>query len=292
MRDLLVAGMSYLDVFVPRCALPVPGQEVFVDSISLRLGGAANSASVAAALGLDVGLCVPLGEGIADMALRAMAKELGIVLLPLAARDDPAISIVLSDLHERAFISAASFGALDQAAVLPPARWMLVTGLEEAARLAGPLARARADGTLVAVCGSWHPQRLAELARQGGRPWDLLVLNDREAAAACGSVEQAPALLARAARAVVITQGDQGAFGILGMQAVRTPALPVDVVDTTGAGDAFCAGLIGALLHGADPQAALAMGARAAAHIVCQQGGLLQEPDRVAALARETIWKH
>lgn len=290
--DLLVAGMSYLDVFVPRCTLPPPGREVFVDSISLRLGGAGNSASVAAALGLDVGLCVPQGDGIADTALGAMARELGIALLPLVAGADPAVSIVLSDPHERAFISAASFAALDQAEVLPPATWILVTGLEEAARLARPLAHARADGALVAVCGSWRPQRLAELGQLDGRPWDLLVLNEGEAEAACGSVERAPALLARAAHAVVITQGALGAFGNVGGETVHTPALPVNVVDTTGAGDAFCAGLIAALLHGAEPQAALAMGARAAGHIVQQHGGLLQEPVRIAALAKETEWKH
>lgn len=292
MRDLLVAGMSYLDVFVPRCALPPPGQEVFVDAIRLRLGGAGNSASVAAALGLDVGLCVPHGDGIGDMALRAMTRELGIALLPLVAGADPAISIVLSDPHERAFISAASFAALEQVDVLPPATWILVTGLEEAARLSRPLAHARADGARVAVCGSWRPQRLAELAQRDGCPWDLLVLNDGEAEAACGSVERAPELLARAAHAVVITQGAKGAFGIFGKQTVRTPALPVDVVDTTGAGDAFCAGLIAALLHGDDPQTALGLGARVAAHIVQQHGGLLQEPDRIAALAREITWKH
>lgn len=287
-----MAGMGYLDVFVPRCVPPPPGQELFVDSISLRLGGACNSASVAAALGLDVGLCVPQGEGIADMALGAMARELGIALMPLAAGADPAISIVLSDAHERAFISAASFAALDQAEVLPAAAWILITGLEEAARLARPLARARAEGALVAVCGSWHPQRLAELAQRDGHPWDLLVLNGSEAEAACGSAERAPELLSRAAHAIVVTLGAHGAFGMLGMQMVRTPALPADVQDTTGAGDAFCAGLIAALLHGADPQAALAMGARAASHIVGQQGGLLREPARIAALAKEAVWKH
>lgn len=284
--------MCYLDVFVPRCALPPPGQEVFVDAISLRLGGAANSASVAAALGIDVALCVPQGDGIADMALGTVAKQLGIALAPLPAGPDPAISIVLSDPHERAFISAASFGALDEVEALPAATWILVPGLEEAARLSGPLARARRDGALVAVSGSWRPQRLAELAQLAGRPWDLLVLNESEAEAACGSAARAPELLAGAAHAIVITQGARGAFGILGMQTVRTAALPVEVLDTTGAGDAFCAGLIAALLRGADPQAALGMGARAAAHIVGQHGGLLQEPARIAALAKEIIWKH
>lgn len=292
MRELLVAGMSYLDIFVPRVAAPPAGQEVFVDAITLGFGGATNSASVAAALGLDVALCVPHGSGIADLALAPLAERLGIALAPLAAPDNCAVSLVMSDGADRAFVSAASFEVLEQVVQLPPAAWIHVPGLEEAARLAVPLALARQAGARVAVSGSWSPHRLSGLAQYSGAPWDLLVLNHKEAGAACGDAYDAPRLLAGAARSVVVTLGAAGAYGILDGEPVTAEAAPVQVVDTTGAGDAFCAGLLAALIRGQRPAGALAFGASAAAHIVQQRGGLLQDPARIAALVKEIPWKH
>lgn len=46
---------------------------------------------------------------------------------------------------------------------------------------------------------------------------------------------------------VAVTEGGQGAFAVCAAGAVRVSALPVEVVDTVGAGDAFMAGLIDGL---------------------------------------------
>lgn len=287
MTTLVVAGFAYLEVYVPPHP-PVPtGQERFVDGIALGLGGALNTASVAAALGVPVTLCVPAGKGIADLALAAQAVRLGIKLAALPGRDDPAISLVFADAHDRSFVSSADFAALGQVGQLPAADWIFVPGLEEAAQLAAPLARARANGARVAVSASWNEARLAQLATISGTPWDLLVLNEKEAEAACGDSDAAPRLLAGAAGSVIVTMGPHGARGTLGGVSFSTPAAPAAVVDTTGAGDAFCGGLLAALLRGLAPAAALHMAARAAAIILEQRGGMLTAPDRMAALARE-----
>jgi fructokinase len=47
---------------------------------------------------------------------------------------------------------------------------------------------------------------------------------------------------------VVVTRGPEGALGLCGDGLVEVPAPPVAVVDTVGAGDAFTAGLLDALL--------------------------------------------
>lgn len=291
MNELLVAGIAYLDVSVARFTPPPAGRELFVDGIHLGLGGAANSASVAAALGLQAGLCVPMGGGIADRALAELAARLGIALEALPASDDAAISLVLTDDVDRAFVSAADFSALDRVARLPQARWIHVPGLEEAHRLAAPLRRARLEGTKVAVSASWVPQRLAQLHCQDGAPWDLLILNQYEAMAACGDASVAPQLLAGAAHSVLVTLGPAGAFGVVNGESVRVAAPQVEVRDPTGAGDAFCAGLLAAIIRGMPAQEAMQFGASTAAHMLKQRGGLLQDPARIAALFKEIPWK-
>lgn len=291
MNDLIVAGLAYFEVFVPPYAEPAPGEEVFVEGIRLALGGALNTASVAGALGLDVLLCVAAGRGMADQAVELVAGRLGIALQRIGSRDNPAVSLVFADAADRSFVSAADFAALAAVTSLPRARWVHVPGLEEASRLAGALAAARSAGARVSVSGSWSTARLAELEQVQGRPWDLLVLNEKEAAAACGAAAAAPLRLAGAARSVVVTAGAAGAYGVLEGQAVRTTAEQGPVVDPTGAGDAFCAGLLAALIGGAGADAAMRHASRAAARILGQPGGLAFDPESFADLAREGVWK-
>lgn len=289
MTDLVVVGMAYFEVFVPPHVHPCPGEEVFVDGIRLGLGGALNTATVAAALGLRVALCVPMGEGIVDQAVAVLAERLGMTLVPLAAPDNPAISLVFSDAKDRAFVSSAKLDVLAHAQSLLHAAWVHVPGLEEADRLEGALAQARQKGARVSVSASWSPQQLSRLCARRGQPWDLLVLNEKEALAACGNVASAPEQLAQAARSVLVTLGAQGIFGVLNGVQIRIPAVPVQVVDSTGAGDAFCAGVIAGLLRGLEPTAATQLGARAAARILNQAGGMITDPSAMAEFSEGSI---
>ncbi|AGZ45327.1 carbohydrate kinase family protein [Actinoplanes friuliensis] len=96
------------------------------------------------------------------------------------------------------------------------------------------------------------------------RGTDLLLCNADEAAvlAGAGTAEEQSARLARSARNVVVKLGADGAVwrgedGLLRLiGGVRVP-----VIDPTGAGDAFAAGLLRAWCSGAGPQAALEAGA-------------------------------
>lgn len=289
MTDLVVVGMAYFEVFVPPHVRPAPGEELFVDGIQLALGGALNTATVAAALGLRVTLCVPMGHGIVDQAVELLAQRLGITLEPFAARDNPAISLVFSDAHDRSFVSTAELDVLATVKRLPPGAWVHVPGLEEADRLEGPLAQARREGARISVSASWSPRQLSRLAGRKGRAWDLLVLNEKEALAACGDVAAAPGCLDAAAQSVLVTLGASGAFGVLDGAAVRVPAAAALVVDPTGAGDAFCGGVLAGLVRGAAPEAALRLGNRAAARILNQTGGLVTDPKIMADLTEESL---
>jgi ribokinase len=87
-------------------------------------------------------------------------------------------------------------------------------------------------------------------------------------------VTDAARALARRHRIVAVTLGGEGALWASGDLLVHRPAHPADVVDTTGAGDAFAAGLLAAWVAspGLDPADALDAGLALAADVVRRPG--------------------
>jgi sugar/nucleoside kinase (ribokinase family) len=80
--------------------------------------------------------------------------------------------------------------------------------------------------------------------------------------------------LARHYGVVALKLGADGAvIAATGTEPVRVSAVPVPVRDTTGAGDAFCAGFLAAWLVGAGLTAAAGEGTRAASRAVALLGG-------------------
>lgn len=74
--------------------------------------------------------------------------------------------------------------------------------------------------------------------------------------------------------AVILKLGAEGAlYADAEGRRARVPATPARVVDTTGAGDALCAGFLAAWLAGAEPAEALRRGVGIAAHAVGGMGG-------------------
>jgi sugar/nucleoside kinase (ribokinase family) len=85
---------------------------------------------------------------------------------------------------------------------------------------------------------------------------DVLHLNTLEARLATGvddPVGAADVLHGQGVKTVVITGGSQGLTAIHGEEKIRMPAFVVEEVDSTGAGDALCAGLIHSLLTLREP---------------------------------------
>ncbi|HEY5789696.1 MAG TPA: PfkB family carbohydrate kinase, partial [Gammaproteobacteria bacterium] len=73
---------------------------------------------------------------------------------------------------------------------------------------------------------------------------------------------------------IVATRGPQGASAYGRGETLQQPALPVTAVDSTGAGDAFAAGLVHALVHGETMAGCLAVAAAWGAAAVSQAGSL------------------
>lgn len=89
---------------------------------------------------------------------------------------------------------------------------------------------------------------------------DILTPNETEATRISGvkvetvddAEKAARVLLAKGVEAVIVTLGGKGALVVTKAGERLVPAIPVEVVDTTGAGDAFNGGLATALAEGMD----------------------------------------
>ncbi|MCB9563971.1 MAG: carbohydrate kinase family protein [Kofleriaceae bacterium] len=285
--ELAVVGLVYFEIDCPRVALaPRSGQELWVARLPVRLGGCLNTASVAAALGVDAAMAHPRGDGLTDVAAASVVERLGLRAVTWPSGPDPAVSLVFRDGGDRAFVSAADLGALAACPPLPAARWIHVAGLHEAYAVASRLAEARRRGATISVSASWAPDLLAALRRERDQPWDLLFMNGAELARAAAGVDgdEPPwRAVAGAARELVVTHGGGAALYRDGVVA-EAASEPVEVVDATGAGDAFVAGVIAGRLRGRDDPAALALGVAAARRILGVAGGVALDPTRFADL--------
>lgn len=141
-----------------------------------------------------------------------------------------------------------------------PPRLLHLTGitpaLSESARAAVQTAidLARAGGTLVSVdvnyrAQLWDRADAAETLGPLARKADVVIASDDETDLVADGVEE---LLADGPSEVIIKRGADGASVHTIDGVVDAPAQRIAVLDSVGAGDAFCAGYLSAYLDGAD----------------------------------------
>ena len=289
--QLVVVGDLCTDVVALLAGEPAPGSDRAA-SIATRGGGAgANVAAHLAALGTPVLLAGCVGD---DLPGAALARDLSEGGVSLALRTVPGvptgtiISLVEPGGGERSMLADRGANlALRPGDVPAPAAGghLHVSGYtlhDEGPRQAGlaALGSARAAGCTVSV----DPASTGPLAAYGVDRWladtagvTLLLPNAAEARLLTGCADPADAAraLARQHEVVVVTLGAEGALWAQGDLLVHRPAHPADVVDTTGAGDAFSAGVLSVWAAAGgrpDPLAALEAGLRRAATVVGRTG--------------------
>lgn len=141
-------------------------------------------------------------------------------------------------------------------------------GGEAAGQLLG---RARASGvtTSVDVLAPGDADMLAWIADALPHT-DFLLPNDEQVLGFTGAsslADGARALLERGVGCVAVTQGAKGALVATADGVVEVPAFPIEVVDTTGCGDAFSAGFLRGLSLGLAPAEAARLGCATAAQV-------------------------
>ena len=270
MPDVICCGEALVDRLGPPGGDPAEGGEDC-------LGGApANVCCGLARLGTSTGFLGRLGRDAVGAAFARLFQERGVDQRGVQWDEQRPSRIVLVQRQpngERSFggfLGDTGTGFADTALAreeIPPtlfqsARWMLFGTIplasgDAAAALAQAMVLAEARQVRFALDLNWRPtfwccdeavarQRIAPLLERV----QLLKLAEEEAEWLLGERDpQAIALALPQRPAVVVTAGGDGVAWWMGGCGGHHPAYPVPVVDSTGAGDAFLAGLLHQLVR-------------------------------------------
>ncbi|HXV63157.1 MAG TPA: PfkB family carbohydrate kinase [Vicinamibacteria bacterium] len=280
MTRFLVVGELNADVVLKGESRLRPGREVVVDEFRLTLG----SASAICASGL-----ARLGNEVAFVGL-AGDDLLGHFCLGQLAASGVDVSRVIVDEGERTGVTVSLSTSADRALATYPGameRFELdelpsefdhvhVSSYFLQKRLARQLPAlfraARSRGSTSSLDPGHDPkQRWDSGLGETLAEVDLFLPNEAELLA------MAPELAERTL--VVVKRGSAGAESRSGDTRFRVPALAVDVVDTTGAGDSFNAGFLHAWKRGKPLPECLRYGVAAGSLSTRALGGISAQPD-------------
>lgn len=296
---IVIFGSINIDLLARTPRLPQPGETISALSFETLPGGkGANQAVACARLGAPTRLVGRLGGDSFAAILRRGLVEAGVDIEFLETEPQATSGIALIQVDESGentiTIVPGANGCLDQTdlrrldTALAGARALLLQleiPLEitlEAARLG------RAQGVPVILDPAPAQPLPADLLEQV----DILTPNASEAALLSGipvrdhlsARKAAEALRSRGAATVVVKLGARGALMLSDEGEVFSPAYPVAVVDTVGAGDAFNAGLAAALSEGRPMAEALRWGSAAGGLAVTRHGAQPAMPGRAEVL--------
>ncbi|MDA0334970.1 MAG: carbohydrate kinase family protein [bacterium] len=297
--DVVCAGVLVADVFVPPLErLPHAGELLATDDFWIDSGGcAANTATSLVKLGVAAAVAGVVGtdiygdfvegdlgtKGVDTAALRRtdVAGTSKTVILPVRGEDRRYIHTFGANADFR--VADIPRDLVAHAGVLCVGGYLILPAFDPV-ELAALFAFARQQGvrTILDVV-------VTEGGNEGGRHWaaltpvlpqvDFFLPNNDEAQQLTGETDplrQAQRLRQAGCGTAIVTLGDRGAVVADERDVVCIDGYAVEVVDGSGAGDAFAAGLVAGLLEGLDTQArvrlASAIGASACSKLGCTTG--------------------
>jgi ribokinase len=280
MRAVVVGSLN-MDLVLGVPDLPSRGQTLLSRSLDRWPGGkGANQAVTLGRLGARVEMVGAVGADADGAELRAALASAGVATRFVVERpDDPtglAVVCVTPDGDNAIVVASganASLTPADVAAALALNRVdLLLLQLEVPLETVLAAARAgREHGALVVLNAAPARDLPADLLAVVG----ALVVNEGEAAALGGSGpprQAATRLRQRGPEVVVVTLGSKGCVVADNRGVAALPAHPVEVVDTTGAGDCFAAALGFGLADGRSAEQAAGFASAAAALSVTRLG--------------------
>ena len=272
--DVICIGMALVDSIIrgfnPE---PVSASGYLAESGSLNVGGeAVNAAVTAAKLGMKTGILCALGNDPAgDMVrnelqrngvdTRLVVKSPGTPVTTMFVRADGTRKSVTNQAHRY------NFHPEKDPALFTDARALLLGSLfrapfDDPAVIRTVLRSAKAAGQMIVADTKLPNFRFLSLGDIGDSlPLiDYITPNEDEARHFTGKEEpeeMADVFLSCGVKHVIIKLGAKGCLLKSRETVLRLPALPIDPVDATGAGDNFVAGFAAELLRGASAEEAL-----------------------------------
>lgn len=276
--DVCVIGSANLDV-VARCERhPLPGETLLGTALAEHAGGKGlNQAVAAARSGARTTMIGALGNDEPGVRLRAVLEGEGINADHVAVSDDITgrAIIVVDDRGENTIVVIPGANATVQVPATLPSCRVVVAQLEvPISVVVEGFAAARVAGAITVL----NPAPAAHLTAELLALADVVVPNEHELELLGG----AERLIELGVQALVVTLGSRGVdlFTPTGRQHIASFA--VDVVDTTGAGDAFCGSMCARLAAGDPLAAAVRWGAAAGALATTVAGAVPAQPTAAA----------
>jgi sugar/nucleoside kinase (ribokinase family) len=290
--DVAVVGEIYIDhIFTGFNAWPQPGEEAFAQHYLREIGGgAANTACALGRLGRSVNLVGIVGESDAAWFERRLL-DFGVPAAGIhRGSGNTGVTASVSMADDRSFFTYVGENVrlaemLSSDRVLGSMK--TATHVHFALPLKRDLARTllpalRAAGCTTSLDVGFHPSWLGSNANlETCREADYFLPNEREARLLSGGGAEEYLAFAQwnGVLQPVVKRGSRGAMMQVDGVAYNVASPLINVIDTTGAGDAFNAGFIDALLDRADAEECLRRG--------CICGGLsTRESGALSALPR------
>jgi len=280
MLDVCVVGSANLDLVATTVRLPRPGETVNGDSYHEYPGGKGlNQAVAAARSGADVAFVGAVGADEAGRHLLATANASNVDTTGVAVDDERPTGRAIISVDRRAencIVVIPGANGRRSAPRIPPARVVLAQLEVPVEVVIGAFRHAKLQGSITVL----NPAPAGRLPGELLSLCDLIIPNEHEVEM-IGGVE----MLHRAGvRSVIVTMGARGAM-VSDRTATPTtwsqPSWPVDVIDSTGAGDAFCGGFAARIAAGDTLAAAVHWGAAAGALATTVRGAVPSLPRAV-----------
>ncbi|NBM14835.1 PfkB family carbohydrate kinase [Streptomyces sp. GC420] len=285
--DVYLTGTVFLDIiFTGLDSAPVRGTESWARGMGSSPGGVANMATALARLGLRTSLAAAFGDDhYGEYCWDALAQGEGIDLS--LSRTVPGwhspVTVSMAYEGERTMVSHGHEAPPQEPAPdCPPSARAAVAALTPG-RQAEWVAQAARKGTRIFAdvgwddTGRWDPADLADL-----RYCEAFLPNAEEAMRYTRTTcpRAAAHRLAELVPLAVVTLGAEGAYAVDAAtgESAEVPAIKVEALDPTGAGDVFVAGFVAGTLAGWPLADRLAFGGLTAALSVQEFGGSLSAP--------------
>ncbi|MEX0321493.1 MAG: ribokinase [Puniceicoccaceae bacterium] len=294
-REIWVIGSSNVDMIMKMERLPEKGETVTNASFMQTFGGkGANSAVAAARAGGNIKFMNCMGNDVYAP-----------LMLEMYANEGMDVSLVRQekDISSGTALVMIGDAGMNYLSVAPGANYKLTPELIDSVK-----DEMKEASRIVLQCEipTETNLRIIELADQYGIPVqlnlapatelpmstynliDTLIVNENEARFLLDQLgkemvpddDLAQALQETGAKEVIVTLGADGGWVVTGDKMEHFPAFPVEVVDTTAAGDTFCGAYAVAVVEGMDNHDAVHFASAAASLAVSKLGAIPSVPKR------------